>query len=139
MNPASVPLTWSMALTSWRWDSGAALLVVGLGVGYGWACRRGTPRVNSPRVWCFAIGIAVLVAATMSMIAVYDTVLFWVRALQVLLLLFVVPFIIVLMRFFSADEKAKAATVDEELAVTDAPPGLWWESDPQLGERMGRR
>lgn len=286
-------------MTSWRWDTAAAVLIVGLCVAYGWAWRRGgRDEATRANVYCFATGIAVLIAATMSMIAVYDTVLFWVRALQVLLLLFVVPFflamgrpvsvlrgalgagvdhllstpaarliahpattsvamlatpwllylmpwyvaalkhevvggattallllvgfgyyyarlqtdpvprhysqfisvlisilesigdgllgivlwlgplvaadyylrvgvnwgpsmrvdqsigagilwlvgdvlgvpfIIVLMRFFSADEKVKAATVDAELEMGDEPSGLWWQNDPQLRDRMGRR
>ncbi|HEX9499607.1 MAG TPA: cytochrome c oxidase assembly protein, partial [Mycobacterium sp.] len=54
-----------------------------------------------------------------------------------------VPFIIVLMRMFSADEKVHADAVDSELRsapdVSDASSGLWWENDPQLRERMGRR
>jgi len=35
MDPASVPLTWSTALTNWRWDSGAGLAIIGLSLGYG--------------------------------------------------------------------------------------------------------
>jgi hypothetical protein len=62
---------------------------------------------------------------------------------------FGVGVIIVLMRFFSADESEKALTVDAELDRADrentddtgysgAPSGLWWENDPQLRDRMGR-
>jgi cytochrome c oxidase assembly factor CtaG len=289
MDPASVPLTWSAALTSWRLDTGAVLAICVLGLSYGWAWRRG--RVAGRHACCFAVGIALLAVATMSMIGVYDRVLFWVRALQVLLLLFVIPFflamgrpitalrldravatpaariifhpattsvamlatpwllyltpwyvatlqnaavaaatrvilllvgfgyfyarlqtdpvprrysqlislvisivesigdgllgivlwlgplvavdyytrigrqwgpslrvdqsigagilwlvgdvlgvafIVVLMRFFSADETKRAQTVDAELDMAEAPPGLWWENDPQLRDRMGR-
>lgn len=97
MDPATVPLTLSTALTSWRWDSAAVLLIVGLCVGYGWAWRRA--RHSSMRdAWCFATGVALLIAATMSAIGVYDRVLFWVRALQVLLLLFVAPFFLAVSR-----------------------------------------
>ena len=245
MDPATVPLTWSTALTSWRWDSAAALLVVGGCIAYGWALRRAArcsePVTRGP-VWCFAIAAALSIAATMSMVGVYDCVLFWVRALQVLLLLFVVPFflamsrpvtvlrgalgsagrarlqtdpvprrysqlvslvisivesisdgllgivlwlgpliavdyyahvgrhwgptlrvdqsigagilwivgdvlgvpfIVVLMRLFSADEKVHADAVDAQLdgASEDfgATTALWWENDPQLRDRMGRR
>jgi len=99
MDPATAPLTWSSALTSWRWDSGAAVLIMAVSVAYGWARRRAAREVlTGKHVWCFAIGIALLIAATMSAIAVYDTVLFWVRALQVLLLLFVVPFFLAMGR-----------------------------------------
>ncbi len=54
-----------------------------------------------------------------------------------------VPFIIVLMRMFSADEKVHAETVDAQLdSVSEdfgATSALWWENDPQLRDRMGRR
>ena len=75
-----------------------------------------------------------------------------------------VPFLIVLMRALSADEKAHAAEVDAELdraeaaeaekaAETDrvdepgeakaaeepARPALWWEADEQLAQRFRRR
>ena len=54
-----------------------------------------------------------------------------------------VGFIVVLMRFFSADERSRAAIVDAELDRADhdeAQPVsvLWWENDPQLRERMRR-
>jgi cytochrome c oxidase assembly factor CtaG len=69
-----------------------------------------------------------------------------------------IPFIIVLMRFFSRDEKRQADAIDAELDRADArhesadavdgsvdgsadePPtsGLWWENDPQLRDRMRR-
>jgi hypothetical protein len=46
---------------------------------------------------------------------------------------------IVLLRLFSADERERATTVDAELEMAEAPSGLWWEHDPQLRDRMGRR
>jgi cytochrome c oxidase assembly factor CtaG len=97
MDPATVPLTWSTSLTSWRWDSAAALLIVGGCAAYGWASRRADAATRRP-VWCFALAVALSIAATMSMIGVYAQVLFWVRALQVLLLLFVVPFFLAMSR-----------------------------------------
>jgi cytochrome c oxidase assembly factor CtaG len=48
--------------------------------------------------WSFCAGLVVWVLATVSAIAVYATVLFWVRALQVLLLMFVVPFLLAMGR-----------------------------------------
>lgn len=63
---------------------------------------------------------------------------------------FGVGVIVVLMRFFSADESERALTVDAELDRADhenmvddtgnsgAPSGLWWVNDPQLRDRMGR-
>ncbi|WP_442932029.1 hypothetical protein [Mycobacterium sp. 050134] len=55
------------------------------------------------------------------------------------------PFVLVLMRALSRDEKAHAVRVDaqldaEETAQADGAgsPGVWWEGDPQLRERFGR-
>ena len=100
MDRASTPLTWSTALTSWRWDSGAVALIVGLTAAYWWAWRRAGSHEDSARryAWSYAIGVAVLGAAALSAIGVYDRVLFWVRALQVLLLLVVVPFFLAMGR-----------------------------------------
>lgn len=95
MNPATVPLTWSTAVTTWRWDTVIGLVVIGLSVAYGCTWRRA---VTSKNAWSFAVGLALLVVATMSVIGVYDRVLFWVKALQVLLLLFVVPFFLAMGR-----------------------------------------
>jgi cytochrome c oxidase assembly factor CtaG len=50
------------------------------------------------RATCFLSGIAVWVAATFSAIGAYAPVLFWVRALQVLLLLVVTPFLLAIAR-----------------------------------------
>lgn len=65
-----------------------------------------------------------------------------------------VPFLILLMRAFSVDEKTQAELVDSELDRLDqiaeqqqypqgdddhvATPSLWWDNDPQLRERFGR-
>ena len=56
------------------------------------------------------------------------------------------PFVLLLMRALSRDEKAHAIEVDAELdtaeaneSETAAPSGLWWENDPQLRERFRRR
>ncbi len=55
------------------------------------------------------------------------------------------PFVLVLMRALSRDEKAHAVEVDAELDTAEAvdgataePSGLWWENDPQMRERFGR-
>ena len=54
-----------------------------------------------------------------------------------------IPFIVMLMRLFSADEKVNADAVDDQLdnASEDfvATSALWWDNDPQLREWMGRR
>ena len=101
MVQANAPLTWSTALTSWRWDTAAVVLILGLTVAYRQAWRRAAPSKDASArrcAWSFAIGIAVLSVATLSAIGVYDSVLFWVRALQVLLLLVVVPFFLAMGR-----------------------------------------
>jgi len=86
MNPAS-----------WHWDIGAAAVIVAAGVGYGWAWRRAAATARR-YAWWFAVGLALIAVATMSMVGAYATVLFWVRALQVLLLLYVAPFFIAMGR-----------------------------------------
>jgi cytochrome c oxidase assembly factor CtaG len=75
-------------------DPVAAVLML-LGIG---ALVRMRRRVSRAQWWCFAIAVAVWVAATLSAVAVYAPLLFWVRALQVLLLLYVVPFFLALSR-----------------------------------------
>jgi hypothetical protein len=86
MDPASVPLSWSTALTSWQLDVGAVALTVAASVAYGWAWRRVAAGARRC-AWWFAVGVALVIVASMGVVAVYATVLFWVRALQVLLLL----------------------------------------------------
>jgi hypothetical protein len=65
MDPATVPLTWSTSLTSWRWDSATALLIAVGCVAYGWAWRRADV-VTLRSVWCFVGGVVLAIAATMS-------------------------------------------------------------------------
>src|ERR1700754_344833 len=122
MDPASVPLTWSTSLTSWRWDSAAALLIVGGCVAYVWAWRR-ADAATLRSVWCFALGAALSIAATMSMIGVYAQVLFWVRALQVLLLLFVVPFFLAMSRPVTVLRGSLGSAGRARLAALLATPG----------------
>lgn len=100
MNAAAVPLTWATAITSWTFDGAAACLVVALTIAYAWALRRGGHRARPgpggvrPRPWCFVAGMVVLVVATFCAVACYAPALFWMRALQVLLLLYVAPFLL---------------------------------------------
>ena len=89
------PLTPATAVGSWTWDIVSAVLIVLVAAGYGWAYHRGRRHENAvrrSRAVCFGIGVALWIVATMSMIGVYANMLFWVRALQVLLLLLVIPF-----------------------------------------------
>jgi cytochrome c oxidase assembly factor CtaG len=141
MNPATVPLTWSTALTCWRWDSGAALLVslvisiiesigdgllgIVLWLGpliavdyYAHVGRQWGPSLHVDQ--SIGAGILWLVGDVLGVL-----------------------FIIVLMRIFSADEKVHADAVDTELEsapeLSGGTSALWWENDPQLRDRMGRR
>jgi cytochrome c oxidase assembly factor CtaG len=82
---------------SWHADTGAAAVIVAAGVGYGWAWRRAEPAARRYG-WWFAIGLVLIAVATMSMVGAYAGVLFWVRALQVLLLLYVAPFFLAMGR-----------------------------------------
>lgn len=78
----------------------ASVVLIALTVAtYWWGVRKARANgcgVGEGRAWCFVAGIAMWSMATMSAIAVYAPVLFWVRALQVLLLLFLVPMLIAL-------------------------------------------
>lgn len=96
--PAHTPLTLQVAVESWQVDPVALLLVVILGAGYTW-CRK-TARAAAPPDrapgYCFTAGLLTWALVTSSAIAVYAPVLFWMRSLQVLALLFVVPFLLTL-------------------------------------------
>jgi cytochrome c oxidase assembly factor CtaG len=84
-------------LATWQLDLFSAAAIVVLAVGYAWCYRRSRNAerpVGAARAGCFWAGLAVWMLATMSAVGVYAYVLFWVRALQVLLLLYVVPLFI---------------------------------------------
>lgn len=84
------------AFESWRWDTSTVVVTAALGVGY-WAARsraarRGTV-IPGGRLAAFALmGLALWLLSGISMVGVYSGTLMWVRALQTLLLLYVVPF-----------------------------------------------
>jgi cytochrome c oxidase assembly factor CtaG len=90
-SPVETPLTFAVAAESWRVDVASLMVIVVIGAGYA-RCRL----AGRAPAWCFAAGLATWALATMSVIAVYAPVLFWIRALQVLVLLFVVPFLLAL-------------------------------------------
>lgn len=73
----------------------ALLLIFITGTGY-YVCHRrarGAAGVGQRQAWCFGAGMVCWLLATQGAVAQYAIVLFWVRALQVLLLLYVVPFL----------------------------------------------
>ncbi len=93
------PLTWGTLFQTWHLDVVSATITVLLAGGYAW-CHRRTRNAEQPvgsvHAWCFGVGLVLWVLATASAIGAYAYDLFWMRALQVLLLLYVVPFFIAL-------------------------------------------
>jgi cytochrome c oxidase assembly factor CtaG len=88
-------LTLPRAFTEWTFDPWALLIILVLGAGYLAGMRRvrrsGQRWPVSRPIWFFLLGIGPLVLATMSWIGVYQSVLFYVRAAQTVLLVLVVP------------------------------------------------
>ena len=91
------PLTWDAVVATWHPDLVSATVIVVLAGGYAWCYGRtrnaGQP-VEAAHAGCFGVGMVVWALATTSAIGAYAYVLFWVRALQVVLLLYVVPLFI---------------------------------------------
>ncbi|OBI26521.1 cytochrome c oxidase assembly protein [Mycobacterium sp. E2238] len=97
MGPNPGPLTWSAVVQTWRLDLASATAIVLLAGGYAWCYRRARKAeqsVGPAQAWCLAAGAVVWLLATASVIGAYAYILFWVRALQVVLLLYVVPLFI---------------------------------------------
>jgi cytochrome c oxidase assembly factor CtaG len=91
------PLTWAAVVRTWHLDLSSATVIVLLATAYAWCYGRSQDRgqpVEHAQAWCMGIGIVLWALATISMIGAYAYTLFWVRALQVLLLLYVVPLFI---------------------------------------------
>ena len=89
------PLTWAALVQTGRVDLVSAAVIVVLATAYAWCYRRGRGverPVGSAHAGCFGVGVVLWALATMSAVGAYAYALFWVRALQVLVLLYVVPF-----------------------------------------------
>lgn len=89
------PLTWAALVQTWGLDLVSAVVLVLVAAAYAWCYRRGRRAegpVGAAQAGCFGVGVAVWALATMSAVGAYAYALFWVRALQVLMLLYVVPF-----------------------------------------------
>ncbi|AYF77627.1 cytochrome c oxidase assembly protein [Nocardia yunnanensis] len=86
----------SSVVTSWRWDTSTVLVTVLLGLAYASCFVKGRQRgeqLSAGRAVCFAVaGLGVWLYSGLGVIGVYSGTLFWVRALQVLILLYLVPF-----------------------------------------------
>ena len=95
MGVSSGPLTWAAVVQTWHLDAVSTTVIVLLASAYAW-CYRHNREAEQPagpaQAGCFAVGMVLWVLATTSVIGTYAYVLFWMRALQVLLLLYVVPF-----------------------------------------------
>lgn len=89
------PLSTARFFSTWHfdpWVAGAACIVLAAYVGGVRAARRrGVDWPISKLVWFVALGLGTTVVATMSSIEVYSRVLMWPMALQVTLLLTIVP------------------------------------------------
>jgi cytochrome c oxidase assembly factor CtaG len=95
-------LTLSRAFTEWTLDPWVLVLILLLGGGYLAGLRRvrrnGQAWPVSRPIWFLGLGIGPLVLATMSWIGVYQSVLFYARATQTVLLVLVAPLFLALGR-----------------------------------------
>ena len=86
------------AFTEWTLDPWMLALVLILGGGYLAAVRRQPDWPVARRIWFLGLGLGFLVVATMSWVGVYQSVLFYARAVQTVLLVLVVPLFLALGR-----------------------------------------
>jgi cytochrome c oxidase assembly factor CtaG len=91
-------LTVARAFTEWTLDPWMLALVLILGGGYVAAARRQPGWPVASRIWFLGFGVGFLVIATMSFVGVYQPILFYVRAVQTVLLVLVVPLFLALGR-----------------------------------------
>jgi cytochrome c oxidase assembly factor CtaG len=96
---AVVPLTATRVVTGWSFDAAAATAIVALAAAYLVGLRRVNRkdlRWPPARTLFFACGLGLWGICTMSFLGTYDTVLFWTRAVQSVLLLMVAPLFLAL-------------------------------------------
>jgi cytochrome c oxidase assembly factor CtaG len=95
----TTPLTTLRVFTAWRAEPGVLATAVVLGGAYAAAVAR-TRRAGRPwprvRIACWTAGIATILLVGCSFLGVYDDTLFWVRAVQNIVLLMVVPLLLAL-------------------------------------------
>ncbi|MBN9098009.1 MULTISPECIES: cytochrome c oxidase assembly protein [unclassified Pseudonocardia] len=100
MPPADQPpLTVLTGLTSWTWDPYMLVPLAAAAVAYLWGVRvlRRRGDVWEPkRVAYWLLGLAIVLLGTSSMLGVYDRTLFWVPAMQHMLLQMIAPVPLVL-------------------------------------------
>jgi cytochrome c oxidase assembly factor CtaG len=92
------PLTWAAVVRTWHLDLTSASVIVVVAATYACCYRRArnTEQVQPAQVWWLGVGIVLWALATIGAIGAYAYTLFWMRALQVLMLLYVVPLFIAL-------------------------------------------
>jgi cytochrome c oxidase assembly factor CtaG len=94
-------LTLTRALTEWTLDPWMLALVLILAAAYLAGVRRARQAGDWPTarpIWFLGLGLGLLVIATMSWVGVYQPILFWVRAVQTVLLVLLIPLFLVLGR-----------------------------------------
>jgi cytochrome c oxidase assembly factor CtaG len=91
-------LTVPRAFTEWTFDPLMTALVVVLAVGYVAGVRRVGDWPRARRFWFLGLGLGFLVIATMSWVGAYQSVLFYARAVQTVLLVLLVPLFLALGR-----------------------------------------
>jgi cytochrome c oxidase assembly factor CtaG len=91
-------LTVARVFTEWTLDPWMLALVLILGGGYLAGAHRQRDWPVARRIWFLGLGLGFLVLATMSFVGVYQPVLFYIRAVQTVLLVLVVPLFLVLGR-----------------------------------------
>jgi cytochrome c oxidase assembly factor CtaG len=92
------PLTWVAVVQAWHPDLTSATAIVVVAAAYAGCYRRArnAGQLQPAQAWCFGVGIVLWALATIGAIGAYAYILFWMRALQVLMLLYVVPLFIAL-------------------------------------------
>lgn len=87
------PLTLANVLTAWRWDTTTVVVAgaVGIGVVLVRRHRRGGSGMGHAPLW-LAVALIGWLLCGVGVVGVYSDTLFWMRALQALLLLYLVPF-----------------------------------------------
>ncbi|WUD59361.1 cytochrome c oxidase assembly protein [Nocardia sp. NBC_00511] len=83
-------------MSSWRWDTSTVLVTALLGGAYLYCWfrgRRNGEQLSTGRAVTFVVaGLGIWLLSGIGMVGVYSGTLFWVRALQILVLLYLVPF-----------------------------------------------
>lgn len=91
-------LTVARAFTEWTFDPVATAVIVVLGACYLIGVRRAGDWPAAGRIWFVGLGLGFGVIATMSWVGVYQSVLMYARAVQVVLLVLLVPLFLALGR-----------------------------------------